>query len=694
VKLVLQIRKQQSREAIEAVFDRLPVLIGRSKICDLVLDDAVASRQHCVLETDDQGRIRLVDLESANGTSFRGKKIAKEVVQVGDEFKIGDTLITIEKAIKIQEESTSYDATPAEATPIKTESYQTSATRAAVGAPRSGPQKTKAPEQEAPIVLSDELTLKTPVALRLPKDRSYVRSKDWVQVSLFWQGELIDIKCFDRGEIVSIGKDGSNDFVIESSGLPDRFPFLKIHPQGVEVTLHPSMKGLVETRGQVVDLETLRQKARPSEHGSSTFFPFQDRCLFELGPFSFFIRSVKLKLAEPLETPLIREPLFATIFGLTTLGFLVFLVYLAALPPRVIEESEEDVIEVTLAPTVKPPDQVKVVKPPPPPPPPPPPAPQEPVKVGPAKQKAVQLKGREGEGARAKGEEGQRGRETGRAKVKAREIGILTKKPAPKPVPPRGAMGKQEDPNQARAGLRPDRGTGTGKPKDPGFGRQAASPKPRPKIRVEDEGLLGVLGSRGGGGRSATGDEELAGTGLGGREDGQLEQGLERGALVGAKGFGGRGNRGRGYGGGGDSIEVGGLGTKGKGGGSTGFGLGSSGEKGEAEVSYTIEEVEVRDGLTREEIERVVRANQSAIRACYDRALIQSGNLELSGRLVVAWFVNTQGRAQNVQRVSPFGSEAGLFDCISRQIQSWQFPKPRGGSGAQVSFPFVFQKGG
>jgi len=687
LKLFLQIRKTNSREAVEAVFDRPPVLIGRSKICDLVIDDGIASRQHCVLETDEQGRLRLVDLESANGTFFKGKKVTKEVIQVGDEFKIGDTIISVEKVLKIHEESTIHEATPIEETPVNTQTLSLSPATVVQM------EKSKAPEVERLAQIKEELTLKTPAALKLPKDRSVYQSKDWVQVSLFWHGELLDMRCFDRGQTVFIGRDGGNDFVIEGTSLPPKFPFLKIHPQGVEVTLHPSMSGIVETRGEVVDLDSLRKKARPSEGGMATFFPFQDRCLFELGPFSIFIRSVKLRLAEPLETPLIKEPLYAGVLGVVTVAFMLFLTGISGLeyiPPE--KEKEEENLVVKLEMPVKPPDQVKAPKLPPPPPPPPPPP--TPVKLGEVKQKAVQMRGSQGAGAKAKGEEGERGRETGRVKVKAREIGILTKKPAPKPVPPRGAMGKQKDPNLARVGLRPDRGTGTGKPKPPGTGFQAPSKEPKPKIRVEDEGVLGVLGARGGGGRSSASEEELEGAGLGGKEEGQLEQGLERGALVGAKGFGGRGNRGRGYGGGGTSIEVGGLGTKGKGGGSSGFGLGSSGEKGEAEVSYVVEEVEVRDGLTREEIERVVRANQSSIRACYDRALIKSGNLELNGRLVVGWFVNTGGRAQNVQRLSPFGGEAGLFECISSQIQSWQFPKPRGGSGAQVSFPFVFQKGG
>jgi len=209
---------------------------------------------------------------------------------------------------------------------------------------------------------------------------------------------------------------------------------------------------------------------------------------------------------------------------------------------------------------------------------------------------------------------------------------------------------------------------------------------------VEDEGLLGVMGGSGGGGTGSSGGQ-MEGLGLGGELEGAVA-GLERGSQLAGRGVGGRGTRGKYFGGGGDSVDVGGLGTKGKGGGRSGFGLGSSGTKGEAEVSYVAEEVEVRDGLTREEIERVVRSHQNEIRACYEKSLIRANNVNLAGRLKVSWFVNSAGRAVNVKKLSGFGEEAGLYDCVSRQIQSWQFPRPRGGSGAQVSWPFVFTKGG
>ena len=665
--------------------------MGRSKICDLVLQDNLASRQHCILEPTDAGQVRLVDLQSANGTQFQGQKIDKQAIKAGDSFKIGDTEIHIERISKTVEESTVFDLTPVEIRQVP----ELTGTKLSKK-PQPEGESTEPMDEVSPLPIEPpaddsrtEVSLKTPVILKVAPQR-VTQTKDWVQVSLFWKEELIDIKCFDRGQSVHIGTGAGNDLVIHLPGFPDSFEFLKILPTGIEMNLHASMNGLVETRKETKDLEELRKLARPSEMGLSTFIPFEDRCLIEMGPFSFFIQAVRLRITEALEAPLVKEAFFSGVLATVATSFVLFLLIVGGL-----SEAREDVIEeepVAVLQLEKPEVEKPKFEPLPTPPAPKPKVePRPEVKTGPTAQKKVHSSGTEGQGARAKGAEGKRGSKDGTTKAKGRAIGYKSKASPPKKAIPKGAFGSEKS-EVAKRGLTPDRGVGTGKEKPKGTGQQVATLKPKPKIRVEDQGILGVLGSSGGGGKSSSGGR-AEGEGLGGALEGALA-GLERVSTADGRGAGGRGERGKEFGGGGSSLDVGGLGTKGKGGGRSGFGLGSSGKKGEAEVSYVQEEVEVRDGLTREEIERVVMAHQNEIRACYEKALINSGNMNLSGRLKVGWFVNRSGRAQNLQQQSSFGNEAGLFDCVARRIESWQFPQPRGGSGAQVSWPFVFRKGG
>ena len=65
-----------------------PVVIGRSPECDVALDDAQLSRRHCRLMPSAEGWV-LSDLDSRNGTRFRGPKISRHVLRDGDVFQIG-----------------------------------------------------------------------------------------------------------------------------------------------------------------------------------------------------------------------------------------------------------------------------------------------------------------------------------------------------------------------------------------------------------------------------------------------------------------------------------------------------------------------------------------------------------------------------------------------------------------------------
>ncbi len=65
------------------------MVIGRSKTCDLQLDDPDISRKHATLR-EENGRYLLSDAESRNGVLIKGKRITKETeIKDGDEMDIG-----------------------------------------------------------------------------------------------------------------------------------------------------------------------------------------------------------------------------------------------------------------------------------------------------------------------------------------------------------------------------------------------------------------------------------------------------------------------------------------------------------------------------------------------------------------------------------------------------------------------------
>jgi len=88
--------------AVETAFPRRPVslafppashaaggfLMGRSPICDLVLDDRTVSRRHAELRRDGDAWV-LLDLRSTNGTWINGWRIREAEVKPGDMVALG-----------------------------------------------------------------------------------------------------------------------------------------------------------------------------------------------------------------------------------------------------------------------------------------------------------------------------------------------------------------------------------------------------------------------------------------------------------------------------------------------------------------------------------------------------------------------------------------------------------------------------
>lgn len=70
--------------------------IGRSRSCDVVLDDANASRQHAELRPRG-GAWTIGDLGSTNGVSVNGVRIERpQTLRPGDRIEIGTTLLTFD----------------------------------------------------------------------------------------------------------------------------------------------------------------------------------------------------------------------------------------------------------------------------------------------------------------------------------------------------------------------------------------------------------------------------------------------------------------------------------------------------------------------------------------------------------------------------------------------------------------------
>ena len=73
-----------------------PFVIGRSRECDLVLDDPNVSRRHVELRREDGGWA-VVDLGSTNGIKLNGKRSRGGRLNPGDEITLGLSRLTFEQ---------------------------------------------------------------------------------------------------------------------------------------------------------------------------------------------------------------------------------------------------------------------------------------------------------------------------------------------------------------------------------------------------------------------------------------------------------------------------------------------------------------------------------------------------------------------------------------------------------------------
>ncbi|MBN2551312.1 MAG: FHA domain-containing protein [Spirochaetales bacterium] len=69
-------------------------LLGRGSGCQIMIEDPLISREHCVIGYDDRGCYFLEDLGSKNGTVLNRKTLSrKAALHYGDRIVVGDTIL-------------------------------------------------------------------------------------------------------------------------------------------------------------------------------------------------------------------------------------------------------------------------------------------------------------------------------------------------------------------------------------------------------------------------------------------------------------------------------------------------------------------------------------------------------------------------------------------------------------------------
>jgi hypothetical protein len=245
-----------------------------------------------------------------------------------------------------------------------------------------------------------------------------------------------------------------------------------------------------------------------------------------------------------------------------------------------------------------------------------------------------------------------------------------------------GKMGKKDS----------DRAEGQYKMKqnqdDPQLARQEA---------IEQARTAGFLGStaltQGGAFASLTGTGDISS----GFDDTDIYGGLlgnEAGEMQGGFGYGrsgfGPGGGGTGWG----TIGTGRYGTIGHGSG-TGEGYGAGGGRGgmrgrsAAVPTVSIGQPSAQGDLDKAIIRRYIKRNIQKIQYCYEKQLL--ANPTLSGTVQSQFFITPNG---TVASSTGNGVHPEVASCVAAVIKAIEFPKPKGGGGVQVNYPFIFHMSG
>jgi tetratricopeptide (TPR) repeat protein len=76
--------------------DRPVNLIGRGKDCTVVILDPSVSRMHTKISVDEDGRLRVEDLRSSNGTFLNDQRIESAYLKHGDRLRVGNVEFAVE----------------------------------------------------------------------------------------------------------------------------------------------------------------------------------------------------------------------------------------------------------------------------------------------------------------------------------------------------------------------------------------------------------------------------------------------------------------------------------------------------------------------------------------------------------------------------------------------------------------------
>ncbi|MBK7858589.1 MAG: adventurous gliding motility protein GltG [Archangiaceae bacterium] len=618
-------------------YDRDIIKIGRLSSAHLCLDDEKVSRIHSVIEVGPDGALSIIDMGSVEGTFVNGKRVNKGQLTFGDEIKVGNTTIKVEKAGAAPTVAPAGDAPIGDvptsvvpnmaaalaATPAAT-GGEVAHAAAAAAEPADVevelPTQVQAPVEPPPAPVVNE---QTGDAVRARPRARKGSGPLGVELRFMWGDQMVASHFIHPGveQKFTVGSAKDCNFTCSDSKLGSPSFVLVRTEKGGGATLRftGKMKGELHRRSgdEVMTLAEAKEKRVASSEGEGYAVTMQgdDFAWVDIGGvvvevfFQPAPKPVFVPFAETIDFTALNIFLIAFFLGAV---FVITAINHSLDGDEYADELDSNNSRIAKL-LIKPPEVQKQLA-------------------------KMEKKKDSGEvAAKHKGDE--------------------------------GSMGKKDAPKRSAH----------------------AAPKGDPNNKDQARMLVAkVFGSSGGGVSTIFGHQ-----GLGGEL--RSAMGNMFGAAPGdAQGFGGLGLRGSGSGGGGvgDTIGIGGIGTRGRGGGTGGYGsgVGVLGGKKDVDIGITSAEPTVMGSLDKELIRQVIHRNRGQIRYCYESQLTSHPNLH--GKVAIKFVISATGTVAQSQVAQSDVKNAELETCVAGRVRTWVFPKPKGGGVVIVTYPFVFSQSG
>ena len=136
------------------------------------------------------------------------------------------------------------------------------------------------------------------------------------------------------------------------------------------------------------------------------------------------------------------------------------------------------------------------------------------------------------------------------------------------------------------------------------------------------------------------------------------------------------------------------LGGTGAGGNGNSVGYGKGGQavvqgQGNSFVALNTPDAMVDEGLSKDEVGKVIHSHLAEVRYCYESAMIR--NPSVQGKLVADFVIQGGGLVKNAKVNMSNVGDVSLDQCIIDRLFKWKFPRPRGGIDVAVVYPFIFK---